>query len=69
MTGPSWLGLYGSNAPLSDGTTVLVDDAYITESILEPTAKVVQDFAPVMPPFALTDEEIANIIAYIKTLK
>jgi len=69
MTGPSWLGLYGSNAPLSDGTTVLADDAYITESILEPTAKVVQDFAPVMPPFALTDEEIANIIAYIKTLK
>jgi cytochrome c oxidase subunit 2 len=71
MTGPTWFGLYGSTVPLLDGSTVTADDAYFAESILDPNAKVVADFASpsVMPPFKLTDEEIANIIAYIKTLK
>jgi cytochrome c oxidase subunit 2 len=70
MTGPTWFGLYGSTVPLSDGTTVVADDAYITQSILDPKAKEVAGFAPtVMPPFALSDTEIADIIAYIKTLK
>ncbi len=69
MTGPTWFGLFGKTENLSDGSTYTVDEAYITESIKEPTAKVVEGFAPVMPPYNLTDEEIANIIAYIKTLK
>jgi cytochrome c oxidase subunit 2 len=67
---PTWFDLYGSKVVLTDGTTVTADDAYIKESILNPTAKEVKGFAPTtMPPFVLTDAEIANIIAYIKTLK
>lgn len=69
MTGPTWLGLYGSEVILADGSTVTADDAFITESILDPNAKVVESFAPVMPPFALTDEEVSSLVAYIKTLK
>jgi cytochrome c oxidase subunit 2 len=70
MTGPTWLGLFGSKVQLTDGTTVVADEAYITESILNSKAKEVAGFAPtVMPPYTLTQEEIANIIAYIKTLK
>ena len=70
MTGPTWFKLYGSNVELADGTTVVADDAYITESILNSKAKEVAGFSPtVMPPYALTDEEISNIIAYFKTLK
>jgi len=70
MTGPTWFNLYGSEAALADGSTVLRDDAYIAESILNPKAKEVKGFAPtVMPAYPLTDEEIANIIAYLKTLK
>ena len=70
MTGPTWFGLYGSNVPLADGTTVIADDAYISESILNPKAKEVAGFSPtVMPPFALSETEISNIIAYLKTLK
>jgi cytochrome c oxidase subunit 2 len=70
-TGPTWLHLYGEEVPLNDGTTVVADDAYITESIHNPNAKIVDGFpspSP-MPVFDLTDEQIANIIAYIKTLK
>lgn len=69
MTGPSWQGVYGREVTLEDGSTVTADDAYITESIRNPTAKIVQGFAPAMPPFQLTDEEIAAIIAYMQTLQ
>lgn len=69
LTGPTWFNLYGSEVKLTDGSTVTADDAFIVESILEPTVKIVDGFAPVMPPYALTDQEIANLIAYIKTLK
>lgn len=70
MTGPTWFGLFGSNVELADGTTLVADEAYITESILGPKAKEVAGFSPTtMPPYTLTEAEIANIIAYIKTLK
>lgn len=71
MTGPTWFGLFGSNVALIDGTTVVANEEFIAESILEPNVKVVDGFGPVsvMPPYALTEAEIANIIAYLKTLK
>jgi len=69
--GPTWKGLYGSRVPLADGRTVVADEAYITESILEPGAKVVKGFPDIMPPYkgAVTDRDVAGIVAYIKTLK
>ncbi len=67
-TGPTWKGLYGSEVELNDGTTVTVDDAYIRESILDPAAKIVDGYGNVMPKFDFTDEEIAQITAYIQSL-
>ena len=67
--GPTWFGLAGSKVALESGATVTADDAYLTESIKDPKAKVVKGFAPVMPVFSFTDEQIANLVAYIKTLK
>jgi cytochrome c oxidase subunit 2 len=70
--GPTWFGLAGSQVELEDGSTVTADDAYLTESITDPKAKIVKGFAPVMPETyksLFTEEEIANIVAYIKTLK
>jgi cytochrome c oxidase subunit 2 len=71
LTGPTWFGLYGSEVTLADGTTVTADDAFLEESILDPNAAIVAGFPSpsVMPPYQFTDEEIATIIAYIKTLK
>jgi cytochrome c oxidase subunit II len=70
LVGPTWFGLFGSQVELSDGTTVTADAAYLTESILKPSAKIVAGFeTQVMPAFPLTEEDVANIVAYIKTLK
>jgi len=69
--GPTFKGLYGSAAPLSDESVVTADADYIRESILEPGAKVVKGYKPIMPTFKgiLTGEDITAVIAYIKTLK
>lgn len=70
MTGPTWFGLYGAKVDLADGTSVTADDAFLKESILDPKAKEVLGFSPTtMPPYTLADTDIANLIAYIKTLK
>jgi cytochrome c oxidase subunit II len=67
--GPTWRGLFGSTVALEGGKSVTADEAYLAESIKDPLAKVVKGFQPIMPKFELTDEEVANIVAYIKTLK
>lgn len=69
-TGPTFENLYGSQHPLASGQSVTVDENYIRESILDPKAKVVAGFQPVMPSFQgqLSDDDIASIIAYLKTL-
>lgn len=69
--GPSLAGVYGKPVKLQDGTEVMVDDAYIRESILAPTAKIVAGFQPVMPTFQgqLSEEQILQLIQYIKSLK
>jgi cytochrome c oxidase subunit 2 len=55
---------------LVDGSTETADEAYIHESIVNPGAKVVEGFSPAMPSFEgrLSDDQINQIIAYIKTL-
>jgi len=69
LVGPTWKGLYGSQRELQDGTMVTADEAYLHESIVNPTAKIVKGFQPMMPPFSfLKDEQIQAIIAYIKSL-
>jgi len=69
--GPSLIGLYGSRVKLQDGSEVVADDAYIRESILTPTAKVVAGFQPVMPTFQgqVDEEQILQLIQYIRSLK
>jgi len=68
--GPTWLGLFGRREILTDGSAVVVDDAYIHESIKAPQAKIVTGFEnQLMPTYGFTDEQIADIIAYLKTLK
>jgi len=69
--GPTFKGLFGKKETLQDGSVIDVDENYIRESIIEPQAKSVQGFAPVMPSFKgiLTDDEIDALIAYIKSLK
>jgi cytochrome c oxidase subunit II len=67
-TGPTFKGLYGKHEQLADGSALPVDEAYVRESVLHPTAKIVKGFQPVMPTFALTDTEIDELTDYLKTL-
>lgn len=67
--GPTFKGAWGSTVELDDGTTAVVDDAYVTESIKEPAAKKLKGFAPVMPKLELNDQEIKALTEYIKILK
>jgi cytochrome c oxidase subunit II len=71
-------GLYGRQVPLQDGRSVRADENYLRESILQPTAKVVAGYQPIMPTFTLktgeagqgqlTEEELLQLIAFIKAL-
>jgi cytochrome c oxidase subunit 2 len=69
--GPSLSGVYGGRVLLADGSTVTADDAYIRESILQPKAKIVAGFQPVMPTFQglVTEEQILSLTAYVKSLQ
>jgi len=68
--GPSLQGLYGKRVALSDGSTVIADEAYIRESILKPGAKIVRGYSNIMPTFQnqLSEQNILEILEYIKTL-
>ena len=69
--GPTFKGLFGKQEPLADGSTVTVDEDYLRESFLQPNAKIVQGFQPVMPTYQgqLSEREISGLIEYIKTLQ
>jgi len=67
--GPSLLNVYGHEVKLSDGSSVLADENYFRESILNPRAKVVIGYQPIMPTYQglLKDKDIDALIAYLKT--
>jgi len=68
--GPNLAGVFGSQVELQGGATVLADENYIRESILNPRAKIVAGHQPIMPTFAgqLSDEQILQLIAYIQSI-
>jgi cytochrome c oxidase subunit 2 len=68
--GPVLQGLYGTPVMLSDNSVVKADDNYIRESILNPQAKIVKGYQPIMPTFQgqVNEEEMLELLAYIKGL-
>ncbi len=69
--GPTFKNILGRQETMSDGDVISVDENYLRESILEPKAKVVQGYEPVMPTFqgTLSPDELDSIINFIKTVK
>ncbi|HEX9667636.1 MAG TPA: cytochrome c oxidase subunit II [Thermodesulfobacteriota bacterium] len=69
--GPSWKSLVGHKVAMQNGEEITADENYIRESILEPQAKIVKGYQPVMPSFKgiLSDADISALISYMKTLK
>jgi len=69
--GPTLAGAFGKMTPLQSGESVRVDEAYIRESILNPQAKLVAGFGPIMPTFQgqVSEDQLVQLIAYIKSLQ
>lgn len=67
---PPLQGLFGREVKLSDGTTVTADEEYVRESILDPRAKIVSGYQPLMPTYQgqVNSEELVQLVAYLKFL-
>ena len=69
--GPVLNGLFGKTVTTAAGEMVAVDEAYVRESILNPSAKIAAGYQPIMPTFQglVTEEELLQLIEYVKSLQ
>jgi cytochrome c oxidase subunit 2 len=69
--GPTWLDLYHRRETLETGETVIADEGYLTDSMIDPRAKIVKGYKPVMPTFRgkLTAPDAAALVEFIKSLR
>jgi cytochrome c oxidase subunit 2 len=69
--GPVLTGVFGSTVQLMDGRRAVADENYLRESIMNPQAKIVLGYQPIMPTFqgTVSEENLLQLIAYIKSLK
>ena len=66
--GPAFVGLFGSEVDLQDGSTVVADEAYLMRSIEDPNADKVAGYNLPMPQSNLSDAEIAAILDYLREI-
>jgi cytochrome c oxidase subunit II len=68
--GPTLAGIFGKPVELQGGGTVTVDDSYVRESIVNPQAKIVAGYQPIMPTFQglVTEEQLLQLVAYVRSL-
>lgn len=68
--GPVLKGLFGKTVRLANGEAVVANEEYLRESIVNPQARLVEGFQPLMPTFQglISEEGLMQLIAYIKSL-
>ncbi|KJR40943.1 cytochrome c oxidase subunit II [Candidatus Magnetoovum chiemensis] len=69
FAGPTFKGIMGRETTFSDGSAIKIDEAYLASKIQNPKEKIVKGFSEMMPAYKFTEEELASIAAYLKTLK
>lgn len=69
-TGPTLAGIFGREEALEDDSTITVDEPYLRESILEPSAKIVKGYASIPMVFVgtPTEDQVTELVAYLKSL-
>lgn len=69
--GPNLEGVFGRQEKLANGQFVQVDENYVRESILNPQAKIVAGYDPIMPTFQgqLNEAQLMQLVSYIKSMK
>lgn len=67
--GPNLAGVYGSKLELANGSQVLVNDAYLRDSILNPSQHVTAGYAPIMPTYQgqISEDGLIDLVEYIKS--
>ncbi|UJR81154.1 cytochrome c oxidase subunit II [Sandaracinus amylolyticus] len=68
LAGPSLHALFGREVRMASGEVVIADEAYVREAILQPHARVVAGFDPVMPRIRMSDEQLDALLEYLRTL-
>jgi cytochrome c oxidase subunit 2 len=68
--GPSLAGVYGSKLQLTNGSQVLVNDAYLRDAILNPSEHITAGYAPIMPTYQgqISEDGLIDLVEYVKTL-
>jgi cytochrome c oxidase subunit 2 len=71
LRGPQLAGLFGKPVQLAHGGTTVANEDYLRESILNPAAKIVAGYQPLMPTFKgqIGEDDLLQLISYIKTLQ
>ena len=66
---PSLVGLYGKPVPMEDGRTLVADDSYIRDKILDPNDNLIAGYKQVMPAFkgVIAEDDLLRLVAYIKS--
>jgi len=69
--GPSLAGVYGSRLTLTDGSQVLVNDAYLRDAILNPSQHVTAGFAPIMPTYQgqISEDGLIDLVEFLKNMQ
>jgi cytochrome c oxidase subunit II len=69
--GPTLAGVFGRQVHLANNQTIQADEVYIRESIINPQAKLVAGFGPIMPTFQgqVTEDQLMQLLAFIKSLQ
>jgi cytochrome c oxidase subunit 2 len=69
--GPTWVDLYQRSQKLKDGKSVMADEGYLTKSMMDPAAEIVEGYQNVMPTYQgkMSPPEVAAIVEYIKSLR
>ncbi len=69
--GPNLAGVYGAKLTLTDGSQLLVNDAYLRDAILNPSQHVTAGFAPIMPTYQgqISEDGLIDLVEYIKNMQ
>jgi len=69
--GPNLAGVYGAKLTLTDGSQVLVNDAYLRDAILNPSQHVTAGFAPIMPTYQgqISEDGLIDLVEFIKNMQ
>jgi cytochrome c oxidase subunit 2 len=69
--GPNLAGVYGSKLQLTNGSDVLVNDAYLRDAILNPSQHITAGYAPIMPTYQgqVSEDGLIDLVEYIKNLQ